>query len=352
MRSTIGSVHGGRRHTGAHEEATSLWRSTLGVILILALGVLGLPLASDAQPPGQVPRIGYLAADMGSLNAPRLEAFRHGLRDLGYVEGKNLTIEYRFAEGKLERLPELAAELVRLKVEVIVAGGTLMLLAAKHATRTIPIVMTNVSDPVARGLVASLARPGGNITGLTSISMDLSGKRLEQLKETVPGLARVGVLWDPADQGATAVFKETEAAAQALGVQVQPLEVRDPKEVERAFYAATGGRVQALIVVQGLLINARQKQIMAAALERRLPTMYSDREFVESGGLMSYGPNYPAMYRRAATYVHKILQGATPVDLPVEQPTKFELVVNRRTAKALGLEVPTSILLLADEVIE
>jgi putative ABC transport system substrate-binding protein len=276
MRSTIGSVHGGGRYTGAREEATSLVRSTLGVIVILALGVLVIPLASDAQPPGQVPRIGYLAADTGSLNAPRLEAFRHGLRDLGYTEGKNLTIEYRFAEGKLERLPALAAELVRLKVEVVVAGGTPMLLAAQHATRTVPIVMTNVSDPVARGLVASLARPGGNITGLTSISTDLSGKRLELLKETVPKLARVGVLWDPADQGATAVFKETEAAAQALGVQVHPLEVRDPKDVERAFNAATGGQVQALIVVQGLFINARQKQIMAVALERRLPTMYSE----------------------------------------------------------------------------
>jgi putative tryptophan/tyrosine transport system substrate-binding protein len=319
-------------------------------VIRLALGamLLALSFPAEAQQSKKVPRIGFLS---GAHVEPFREAFRQGLHELGYVEGQNIVIEWRHADGKVEGLPALAAELVRVKVDVIVTGGTPALLAAKDATRTIPIVLC-IGDPVGEGFVASLARPGGNITGLSAISTDLSGKRLELLKETFPRLSRAGVLWDAADQSAAANFKETEALARALGVQVQSLEVRRPEDFESAFKAATGGRVQGLIVLRGLIITRHRTRIVALAAKNRLPAMYGDSRWVEAGGLMYYGPNINDLFRRAATYVDKILKGAKPADLPVEQPTKFELVINLKTAKALGVKIPAQLLMEADKVIE
>ena len=279
------------------------------------------------------------------------EAFRQGLRELDYVEGQNIAIEWRHSEGRVERLPAVATELVRLKVDVIVTGGTPALLAAKDATNTIPIVIC-LGDPVREGFVASLARPGGNITGLASISVDLAGKRLELLKETVPRLTRFGVLWSSPDQGAAANFKETEAVARALGVQVQSLELRGPEDFESAFRKATEGRAHGVIVLSGSLIAPHRTRIAELATKSRLPTMFADGSHVESGGLMSYAPNVPDLLRRAGTYVDKILKGAKPADLPVERPTKFELVINLKTAKALGVKIPPHLLMEADKVIE
>jgi ABC-type uncharacterized transport system substrate-binding protein len=318
--------------------------------IVVALTVCGV--RAEAQQANKVPRIGFLSAGSASTYSPRNEAFRQGLRDLGYVEGKNITVEYRFAEGKLERLPELAAELVRLNVELIVTWGTPQLLAAKHATSTIPIVAGGAGDLVGAGLVASLARPGGNITGLTSISADLVGKQLELLKEAVPKLTRVGVLWDAADPGGTRNFKLTEVTAQALGVQVQPLEVRSPEEFEGAFKAATGARAHAMMILQTNLTNTHLKRIVELAANSRLATMLGETGLMDSGGLMSYGPNYADMFRRAATYVDKILKGSKPADLPVEQPTKFEFVINLKTAKKIGLTIPPNVLARADKVIK
>ena len=322
-------------------------RNILNFLLVIGALVVHTAVANAQQPP-KVPRIGFLSA---ALVEPFREAFRQGLREQGYVDGQNIAIEWRHSEGKVEGLPALATELVRLKVDVIVTGGTPALLAAKDATGTIPIVLC-IGDPVREGFVASLGRPGGNITGLASISTDLAGKRLELLKETVSGLTRAGVLWDAADQGSAAEFKETEAAAQVLGVQVQSLAVRSPKDFETAFKAATGGRAQGLIVLQGALIRPHGTRIVGLAMKSRLPTMFADGRHVESGGLMSYAPNYADLFRRAAILVDKILKGAKPADLPVEQPTKFELVINLKTAKSLGLKVPQSILVRADTVIE
>jgi putative ABC transport system substrate-binding protein len=294
-----------------------------------------------------------LASGSPSSAAPNLNAFRQGMRELGYAEGKNIVIEVRYAEAKLDRLPALAAELVNLKVDmIVVAGGTAPTLAAKEATATIPIIMTYVGDPVARGLIVSLARPGGNITGLTSVSPDLAGKRLELLKETVPRLSRVGVLWNPASEGSTANFKETEAAARLFGLQVQSLEARSPAELESAFKTATMGRAHALIVVESPVVGAHRSRIAELATNSRLPTMVGQGRGVEAGGLMYYGPNFPDLHRRAATYVHKILKGAKPADLPVEQPTKFELVINLKTAKALDLTIPPLVLMRAEKVIK
>jgi putative ABC transport system substrate-binding protein len=302
---------------------------------------------AQAQQSKRAPRIGFLSA---ALVEPFREAFREGLRERGYVEGQNIAIEWRHSEGKVGRLPALATELSRIKVDVIVTGGTPALLAARDATNTIPIVLC-IGDPVREGFVASLARPGGNITGLTSISIDLAGKRLQLLKEAVPRLTRAGVLWDSADQGAAANFKETEAAARALEVRVQSLEVRSPKDFESAFKAASEGRAHGLIVLQGLLINPHRTRIVDLATKRRLPTIFADGRHVESGGLMSYAPNYPDMFKRVAIYVDKILKGAKPADLPIEQPTKFELVINLKTAKQIGLTIPPEVLARADKVI-
>jgi putative tryptophan/tyrosine transport system substrate-binding protein len=315
-------------------------------------GLLAAPLAAEAQQPVKVARIGVLAPGSPTSSPQLREAFRQQLRELGYVEGQNIVIEYRWAEGRAERLPDLAAELVSLNVDVIVAGGTPGPLAAKHATGTIPIVMTAAGDPVGSGLVASLARPGGNVTGLSARSPDLSGKRLQLLKEVVPGVARVAVLWNAANPYAALVVRETEAAARSLGVQVQFLEVRGPDDFENALPAAIRGRAGALIVVEDPLTFLYLKRIAEFAAQNRLPATYGYREFAEAGGLMTVGPNLADLYRRAAIFVDKILKGAKPADLPIEQPTKFELVINLKTAKALGLTLPPSLLLRADQVIE
>ena len=306
---------------------------------------------AQAQQPKKIPRIGLLSAGSSSAGSPRIEAFRQGLRELGYEEGKSVTIEYRYAEGKLERLANLAAELVRLKMDAIVSGGTPQLLAAKDATTTIPIVMAFAGDPVGQGFVASLARPGGNITGLSSVSPELSGKRLELLKETVPTLSRAAVLWNPADPGIKINFDGTEAAARVLGVKIQSVEVRSPNDFDGAFKALIAGRAQGLNVLQANLINEHRTRIAKFAAHNRLPTMFGEEGLMDAGGLMSYGPDYRDLFRRAATYVDKILKGARPADLPVEQPTKFELVINLKTAKQIGLTIPPNVLARADRVI-
>ena len=317
-----------------------------------ALGFLAAPLAVDAQQPGKVARIGVLSQG-SSISGPHIrEAFRQGLRDLGYAEGQNIVIEYRYAEGKAERLPDLAAELLRLKVDVIVSGGTLAPLAAKHATGTIPIVMSAAGDPVGTGLVPSLAKPGGNVTGLSNFSADLTAKRLQLLKEILPGVSRVAVLWNGANPIAALLMRETEAAARALGLQVQSLEVRGPDEFENALPAAVSGGAGALFVVDDPLVFIARLRIADFAARNRLPMTAIYREFAEAGGLMTFGANLADLNRRAAIYVDKILKGAKPADLPVEQPTKFDLVINLKTAKALGLTIPQSLLVRADEVIQ
>ena len=317
--------------------------------LFLALGLLWSPLSAGAQPVAKFPAIGYL--EPGSLSAHPLEAFRQGLRDLGYVEGKNIAIEKRAAEGKPGRLADLAAELVRLKVEVIFALSPPAIRAAKNATRTIPIVFAGAANPVASGFVASLARPGGNLTGLTLLGPELSGKRLELLTETAPGVSRVGVIWNPANPAAEPMLKETEAAARTLGVRLQPLGVRDPAQLDSAFAAMTRERAGAFSVLPDPILHSQRTRIAELAAKSRLPAIYYAKDYVEAGGLMAYGASFPELFRQAATFVDKILKGAKPADLPVEQPTKFELIVNLKTARALGLTIPQSILLRADRVI-
>jgi len=327
----------------------------VGLIIILGLGILSAPLAADAQPPARVPRIGILWLNPLSATGHLLEAFRQGLRELGYVEGQNIAIEFRSAEGKLERLPDVAAELVRLKVDVIMTGTVPLIRAAQRATTTIPIIMGNSGgDPVRDGFVASLARPGGNITGLSLMAgPELDGKRLQLLKEVVPKVSRVAVLWDPNDPGLTRnPFKDLEVAAQALGVELQSLEVRADDELEPAFQAAIRGRSGAVMTLTVLLIFRNRTRLVELAAKNRLPAIWGSKEFVDAGGLMSYGTSVADLYRRAATYVDKILKGAKPGDLPVEQPTRFEFMVNLKTAKALGLTIPQSILIRADRVIE
>jgi putative ABC transport system substrate-binding protein len=323
------------------------------VLALLALGAV--PLAAEAQQAAKIARIGYLSPNL-AFSPHTHEAFRQGLRDLGYVEGRNLAIEYRDAEGKAERLPALAAELVALKVDVIVTGGgTPTALAAKQATRTIPIVFAGVADPVTSGLVTSLARPGGNVTGSSNLTPELVGKRLEQLTQAVPGVSRVAVLWQPGGLGQRTekdMLKGAEVAALAVGVRLQFVEARGPENFDRAFSDMTRARAGALTVLpSNMFINERTRLVDLAA-KHRLPAVYGLREFVDAGGLMSYGPNLADLSRRAATYVDKILKGAKPGDLPVEQPTKFELVINLKTAKTLGLTIPPSLLQRADEVIQ
>ena len=321
------------------------------LVFTLALGLLAAPLAADAQQPGKV-LLGFLSANLRAAVSTRTEAFRQGLRELGYVEGDDTFIEYRFAEGKLDRLPALAAELVRLKVNVIVTEGTTATRFAKEATSTVPIVMAQDPDPVGTGFVASLARPGGNITGLSNLRPDLGGKRLELLKETVPRLARVAVLGTSTTPGTAQTLRETKLAASALGVQLQYLEVLGPKDIETVFRAASTGRADAVLVLASPFLLSHRTQIVGLAAKGRLPAMYYTTEFVRDGGLMSYGVSATDLFRRAATYVDKILKGAKPGDLPVEQPTKFELVINMKTAKALGLTIPQSMFIRADEVIQ
>ena len=327
----------------------------------LTSGLLAVPLAAEAEPAGKVHRIGFLSpsspSDPERVASPfgerGLAAFRQGLRDLGYVEGQNITIEPRWAEGRFERLPDLATELVRLKVDVIVSVVTQASLAAKNATRTIPIVMVAAGDPLGSGLVANLARPGGNVTGPSSMYADLAGKQLELLMKTTPKVSRVAVLWNPANAVWQAqMLRETEHAARALGLQRQLLEARGPDELEEAFAAMSREHASALLVQVDVIFALHARRIADLAAKHRVPAMYGAREHVEAGGLMSYAPNVLDLFRRAATYVDKILKGAQPGDLPVEQPTKFELVINRKTAKALGLTIPQSLLQRADQVIE
>ncbi len=321
----------------------------------LAGGLLAAPLAAEAQQAAKVARIGYLSGANRATNPHLHEAFLQGLRDLGYVEGRNLVIEYRFAEGKLERLPALAAELVALKVDVIVAASTPAAVAAKQATRTLPIVFTSFGDPVTSGFVTSLARPGGNVTGLSNPAPELVGKCLKQFKQAVPGVSRVAVLWQPGavpERTEKDMLKAVEVAARALGVRVQFVEARGPADVDRAFSDMTRARAGALTVLGSAMFFIERRRLVDLAAKNRLPAMYTSREFVDAGGLMAYGPNLADMYRRAATYVDKILKGAKPADLPVEQPTKFELVINLKTARALGLTIPQSVLGRADEVIQ
>jgi putative tryptophan/tyrosine transport system substrate-binding protein len=320
-------------------------------ITTLAGGLLAASVTAEAQQAQKAPRVGFL--HYGSPGpSPEVEAFRRGLHELGYVEGQNIAIEYRFASGRVERLTELAAELVRLKVDVIVTPTTPASLAAKQATSTIPIVFAAVADAVGAGLIANFARPGGNITGLASISAELGGKRLELLKQVVPKASRVAVLYNPADRSNVLVLKELQESAPALRLTLQPLEVRGPGEFEGAFVAMTRERAHALFGAAGVLTFEHRKAIVDLAAKNRMPAMWGHRQFVDTGGLMSYAVNYYDQLRRAATYVDKILKGAKPADLPVEQPTTFELVINLKTAKALGLTIPRSLLQQADEVIQ
>ena len=319
---------------------------TLSALLFALCG------SAEAQQPKKVLRIGYLGATSLSANRDRVEAFRQGLRELGYVEGKNIVIEYRYAEGKRDRLSELAAELVRLKVDVIVSGGAAATRPAKEATSTIPIVMTGDSDPVGNGFVASLARPGGNITGLATLSPELSGKRLELLKEAVPTLSRVAVLGDSSNPSNAQNLKETELAAGALGVRIQYLDVRGPKDLETAFRAANKGRAEGVLVLGGAVFVSQRTQVAELAVKSRLPAIYYRPDFVEDGGLMSYATGLTDLSRRAATYVDKILKGRKPADLPVEQPMKFEFIINLKAAKQIGLTIPPNVLVRADRVIK
>jgi len=320
----------------------------------LALGMLVTPLAADAQQAAKVPRIGYLATNLAASPHTH-EAFLQGLRDLGYVEGRNVVIEYRNAEGKYDRLPALAADLVALKVDIIVAPPTLAALAAKQATKTIPIVFAVAADPVTSGLVTSLARPGGNVTGLSILGPELVGKCLELLKQAVPRVSRVAVLWQPGAAGERTekdMLKGAEVAARALGVRPQFVEARGPADFDRAFSEMTRARAGALTVLASSMFFNERRRLVDLAAKNRLPAVYPWREGVDAGGLMSYGANLADLNRRAATYVDKILKGAKPADLPVEQPTRFELVINLKTAKALGLTIPQSVLIRADEVIQ
>ena len=326
----------------------SLARASIVLTVLLFMA----PLTAGAQQGGKVPRVGILWGYPPPLASAFADAFRQGLRGLGYVEGRNILLEERWADGTSDRLPALAAELVRLNVDVIVTASTPAVQAAQQATKTVPIVMTLVSDPVAAGVVASLARPGGNVTGLSLMHPELSGKRLALLKEVIPKLSRVAVFWSSSTGSYRLVLSETETAARALGVQLQPVEVRGPTDVDRGFSAITRERVGALVVLPDPLFRNQQRQILDLAAKSRLPAMYWSRDLVEAGGLMAYGANLPDVFRQAANFVDRILKGAKPGDLPIEQPATLELVINLKTAKALGLTIPPSLLLRADHVVQ
>jgi ABC-type uncharacterized transport system substrate-binding protein len=319
--------------------------------ILCAVALLGVAVIAEAQQPTKVPRIGYLTAASLSAMAPRFEAFQQGLRELGYVEGKNIVIDYRSPEGKFDRLPALAAELVRLQVDVIVTGGGAATRPAKEATSTIPIVMAQDSDPVGNGFVASLARPGGNITGLATLAPEISGKQLELLKEIAPKLSRVAVLGNATQPGSPQALREINVAADAFGVQLQYLEIQAPKDIETAFQAASKGRADAVLLMASPITFSQRRQVVDLAVKSRLPTIYGRPEYVEDGGLVFYGPSYTDLFRRAATYVDKILKGAKPADLPIEQPKKFEFIINLKAAKLIGLTIPPNVLVRADKVI-
>jgi putative ABC transport system substrate-binding protein len=325
--------------------------AALTVVLVFTL--LAAPLAVEGQQAGKVYRIGYLTIPSRETAQDVANAFPRGLRDLGWVEGQNIVIDYRFADGNVDQLPDLAAELVRLRVDVIVAGAQAAVIAAKNATRTIPIVMFLAVDPVGSGLVASFARPGGNITGLTfTAGPELYGKQLELLKNALPRVSRVAILVNPANPFSVRALREIEIAARALGLQRQVVEIRHPGELDNAFAALTAARPDAIFVTADSMLFQHRVRLAHLAAKSRLPAMSGLREHAEAGGLMAYGANLADLARRAATYVDKILKGAKPADLPIEQPTKFELVINMKTAKALGLTIPSSLLLQADQVIE
>src|SRR6266571_4990390 len=327
-------------------------RKLVGIFFTIALIFAFGGAVAQAQQPKKVPRIGFLYAVSPSSVWDRVEAFRQGLRDLGYVEGKNIVIEWRYAEGKLDRLPALAAELVRLKIDIIVTGAPATTRAAKEATVTIPIVMAQDSDPVGSGFVASLARPGGNITGLATLAPELSGKQLELMKEIVPRLSRVTVLGSSTRSGNAQSLKETELAAGAFGVKLQYLDILSPKDIETAFRAASKGRADAVLVLTSPFATSQRTQITDLAVKNRLPAIYDRAEFVEDGGLMTYSVSSTDLFRRAATYVDKILKGAKPADLPVEQPKKFEFIINLKAAKQISLTIPPNVLARADRVIK
>jgi putative ABC transport system substrate-binding protein len=328
---------------------TEWWRAFL---FILACGLLWMPRAAEAQPARKIPRIGFLASFSAEVIKSRVATFQQALRELGYVDGESIIIEYRYADGRFERLPNLAAELVRLRVDLFVVVGAPAAHAAKNATSFIPIVIGNAADPVGTGLVASLARPGGNITGLSDFNLGVVTKRLELLKEVVPTASRIAVLLNPANPTNPLQLKEIQAAAPALGVTLLPVEAKEPGDIDRAFAVMRNERAGTLIVFGDPMFGTHQRRIAELAVKGRLPTIWAVGENVNAGGLMSFGTNFDDLYRRAAVYVDKILKGARPADLPVEQPTKFELVINMTTAKALGLKIPPSVLSRADRIIE
>jgi ABC-type uncharacterized transport system substrate-binding protein len=332
----------------------SPWSVVSKAVIGLALCAMLFALCSsaEAQQPKKVPRIGYLVGGDPTSDSARSEGIRLALRELGYIEGQNIAIEYRYAEGKSDRLPGLAAELVRLKVDIIVTTGPIVTRAAKEATSTIPIVMTNEGDPVATGFVASLARPGGNITGLSTLAPELSGKRLELLKEIIPPLSRVAVFGTSTLPDNAQRLREVELAAKAFGIKLQYLDVLGPKDIETAFRAAVKGRADAILwQVAGGVANPHRTQIIELAVKNRLPAIYHNSAYVDAGGLMTYSPSTTDLDRRAATYVDKILKGAKPADLAVEQPKKFELIINLKAAKQIGLTIPPNVLVRADRVI-
>jgi putative tryptophan/tyrosine transport system substrate-binding protein len=335
-----GQLPGERKHM---KEKVFVW--------LLTTVLLRTAVSADAQQSTKVSRLGFLGVTSATANAARIEAFRQGLRELGYVDGKNISIEYRWADGKTERLSDLAAELMRLKVDAIVTAGPSATRPAKQATSTIPIVMGFDNDPVGNGFVSSLARPGGNITGLSAVFPELSGKRVELLKEVVPSLSRVTTFGTSSQPGTPQTLRETERAAASLGVQLQSIDIRDPKDIDNAFRTARKGRADAILVLSSAVIFSRRTQMAELGVKNRLPMIFPQNEFVEDGGLMSYAPNYADLFRRAAVYVDKILQGSKPGDLPVEQPTKFEFIVNLKTAKQIGLTIPPNVLARADRVI-
>ena len=327
--------------------------SAVGVIVTLTLSLLVMPLCSDAQWPAKVPRIGMLLGSAPDAAAPSLEAFRQALRELGYVEGQTIALEYRFADGKVEPLPALAAELVQLPVDVIVTWGTPATQAVKDATTTLPIVIGAAFDPVATGLVASLARPGGNVTGVISSIVESNAKALEVFKEAVPGVTRVAVLWNSANPAARLLLREVEAAARTLGVSLHPVGLSDPIEFESAFTLMAREHTGALLVIGDPIFQTHRRRLAEFAIEHRLPTMFDRREYVDVGGLMAYGPSgsYPDQFQRAAVFVDKILKGAKPADLPMELPMYIKLIINLKTAQALGLTIPPTLLFQADEII-
>jgi putative tryptophan/tyrosine transport system substrate-binding protein len=322
-------------------------------ILVYSLPVLVLTIIhlAEAQQAKKVPRIGYLTAASASAMVPRANAFRQGLRELGYVEGKNILIEYQYADGKLDRLPALAAELVRLNIDIIVSGGPAATRPAREATSTIPIIMAQDGDPVGNGFVVSLAQPGGNITGLSTVAPEMSGKRLELLKEIIPKLSRVAVFGNSSDPGNARVLKETELAAAAFGLKLQYIEVVSLADIETAFRSASKGRADAVLLIPNPILTPHRALVADLAVKSRLPVIY-DTQYVEAGGLMTYGVNLPDLDRRAATYVDKILKGAKPADLPVEQPTKFEFIINLKAAQQIGLTIPPNVLARADKVLK